>query len=128
MFKPIRTIAVPVLSILLSGGGALGQSPADLRAIISPPDSFFALVRERDRDAARTFYKKYLDVGGIPVVAAAEVADLALERTRDIVGHLLAGRPDVAQSMASSGMYLIMPAARMPLQRRRIIRFSRGRR
>ena len=31
-------------------------------SVSSPPDSFFDLVRERDRDAARKFYKKYIDV------------------------------------------------------------------
>jgi hypothetical protein len=76
--------------------------------VAPPPESFFALVRERDRDAARAFYKKYLDAGGIPVVAAAEVADEALLRTHEIVTHLLAGRPDVRQALAQNGMYLII--------------------
>src|SRR6476660_152233 len=40
-------------------------------AITAPPDAFFSLVRERDRDLARRFYKKHLDIDGIPVVAAA---------------------------------------------------------
>lgn len=93
-----------VIAVLLLRGAAHAQSPA----VTSPPESFFALVRERDRDAARAFYKKYLDVGGLPVVAAAEVADSALQRTQTIVTHMLAGRPDVAQAMATSGMYLII--------------------
>jgi hypothetical protein len=38
--------------------------------VISPPDSFFEKVRERDRDVAREFYKKYINVKGMPVVAA----------------------------------------------------------
>ena len=77
-------------------------------AIIAPPDSFFQLVRERDRGAARQFYKKYLSVKGMPVVAAGEVADQALVRTYDLVTHLLAGRPDVMEAMISNGMYLII--------------------
>lgn len=76
--------------------------------VVPPPDEFFAIVRERDRDAARAFYKKYLAVGGIPVVAAADVADQALLRTQEIVTHLLAGRPDVIQAMQQQGMYLII--------------------
>lgn len=74
--------------------------------VTAPPESFFAKVRERDRDAARAFYAKYLDVQGLPVVAAAEVADLALQRTYEIVTHMLAGRPDVLQAMVDRGMYL----------------------
>ncbi|MCU0714957.1 MAG: prolyl oligopeptidase family serine peptidase [Pirellula sp.] len=73
-----------------------------------PPDSFFDLVRERHREKARSFYKKYLDVDGLPVVAAEEVVDEALIRTHDIVSHMLAGRPDVLQSMQRNGMYLII--------------------
>jgi alpha-glucosidase len=77
-------------------------------AITPPPEAFFAKVRDQDRDAARQFYRKHLDVRGLPVVAAAEVADLALERTYDIVTHLLAGRPDILGAMVKDGMYLII--------------------
>jgi len=77
-------------------------------AVNVPPDSFFEKVRERDRDVAREFYKKYIDIKGMPVVAAAEVADLALQRTYDIVTHMLAGRPDVLKAMVDRGMYLVI--------------------
>ena len=54
------------------------------------------------------FYKKYIDVNGMPVAAAAEVADLALQRTYDIVTHMLAGRPDVLEALVDRGMYLVI--------------------
>ena len=76
--------------------------------VIAPPDSFFELVHEEDRDAARAFYKKYVVVKGLPVLASGEVADLALQRVSDIVTHLLAGRPDVLGAMVSNKMYLIV--------------------
>src|SRR4051794_546646 len=44
----------------------------------------------------------------MPIVAAADVADDALRRTRDIVAHMLAGRPDVVRAMVESRMYLIL--------------------
>jgi hypothetical protein len=47
-----------------------------------------------------------MDVKGMPVVASAEVADLALQRTYEIVTHMLAGRPDVVKAMVDRGMYL----------------------
>jgi hypothetical protein len=78
------------------------------QAITKPPDSFFELVPERDRDVARRFYAKYLEVSGMPVVAAGEVADLALGRTHEIVTHMLAGRPDVVRAMVAKRMYLIV--------------------
>src|SRR5438132_931003 len=80
-----------------------GNSP-----VTAPPETFFELVSERDRDVARQFYRKYIDVKGMPVVAAAEVTDLALQRTYSIVTHLLAGRPDVIEAMVKNRMYLII--------------------
>jgi hypothetical protein len=77
-------------------------------AVTVPPDSFFEKVQERDRDVARQFYKKYIDLKGMPVVASSDVADLALQRTYDIVTHMLAGRPDVLKAMVDQGMYLIV--------------------
>ena len=76
--------------------------------VTAAPASFFQLVRERDREAARQFYKKHLDIKGMPVAASAEVADQALQRAYEIVTHILAGRPDVFQAMVSNGMYLII--------------------
>jgi hypothetical protein len=77
-------------------------------AVTEPPESFFQIVREKDREVARKFYKKYIDVKGMPVVASAEVADAALQRTYDLVTHLLAGRPDILQAMAKHGTRLII--------------------
>ena len=76
--------------------------------VTHPPESFFQIVREKDRDVAREFYKKYIDIQGIPVAASAEIADMALLRTHDIVSHMLAGRSDIRQAMAKDGMYLII--------------------
>src|ERR1051325_6379635 len=77
-------------------------------AVTTAPDSFFELVNLRDREAAKSFYTKYLDVQGMPVVGSKEVADEALRRTRWIVLHLLAGRPDVVEAMKKNRMYLIV--------------------
>jgi len=89
---------------------ALAQSAAiaGRPAVTAPPDSFFEKVREKDRDAARRFYRKYIDINGLPVAAAAEVGDLALQRTHEIVSHMLAGRPDILQAMVDRGMYLVI--------------------
>jgi hypothetical protein len=76
--------------------------------VTTPPESFFANVRERDREAARKFYKKYVDVHGMSVVASADVADEALQRTHYLVTRLLAGRPDILQAMAKNGTRLII--------------------
>ncbi len=82
--------------------------PAAAPKVTAPPESFFTLVRERDREAARKVYKKYVDVKGMPAAASAEVSDAALQRTYYIVTHMLAGRPDVIAAMVKNGMYLII--------------------
>src|SRR5262249_2651063 len=93
----------------LSGiGWAQTEANQNDPPVTAPPETFFELVSERDRDVARQFYKKYIDVKGMPVVASGEVADLALQRTYSIVTHLLAGRPDVIEAMVKNRMYLII--------------------
>jgi hypothetical protein len=87
---------------------AQSVAPARAPSVTAPPEAFFELVSPRDRDVARQFYQKYIDVQGMPVVASAVVADAALQRTYGIVTHLLAGRPDVIQAMVSNRMYLIV--------------------
>jgi hypothetical protein len=99
-----------LFSSLMAGSHAQDRPGAsvDYPPVAAPPDSFFEKVREPDRDVAREFYKKYIDIKGIPVVASPDVADLALQRTYDIVTHMLAGRPDVLGTMVEQGMYLIV--------------------
>jgi dipeptidyl aminopeptidase/acylaminoacyl peptidase len=90
-----------------STSAAKKTSPA-MPPVTPPPESFFQKIREKNRPAALEFYKKYIDVNGLPVAAAAEVADEALQRTFSIVTHLLAGRPDVLRTMADNGTRLIV--------------------
>jgi len=96
------------LLVSLVAAVAAAASTTDAPPVTTPPESFFQMVREKDRDAARAFYKKYIDVKGMPVVAAGEVADQALQRTYTIVTHMLAGRPDVLEAMVKNQMYLII--------------------
>lgn len=63
---------------------------------------------EKELQIYRNFYHKYIDVKGMPVVAHADVADLALQRTYDIVTHMLAGRADILEAMVSNHTYLIV--------------------
>jgi len=91
---------------------------AEIPRVTAPPESFFERIaagrpgRRRggpvDVTVYRDFYKKHIDVRGMPVLASEEVADLALQRTYEIVTHMLAGRPDVLQAMVEQGMYLIV--------------------
>ncbi len=94
-------------ALLLAQGGAATESPA----VATPPEAFFEKVRPPHRQAARDFYRKYLDISGLPVVASAAVADAALHRTHEIVSHMLAGRPDILEALVERGMYLAIIGA-----------------
>lgn len=100
--------AASVMCVVLASAFSVNAFADDRQRVIVPPDTFFEKVRDRDRAVARKFYTKYLDVGGLPVVAAEVVEDAALFRTHEMVSAMLAGRPDVLNEMVSSGMYLII--------------------
>src|SRR5688572_10626550 len=111
----MRIVACQSAAILLilqsmTGSSATAQAAPrpTVPAVTKVPASFFELLREGDRDVARRFYGKHIDVKGMPVVASAVVDDAALQRTYTIVTRMLAGRPDVLQAMVRNRMYLII--------------------
>src|SRR5450759_2307424 len=105
----ITAVALVVFALVYSSGKVSAQAlKIDAPPVIAPPDSFFEMVDPRDRDAARKFYKKYIDVKGMPVVASADVADEALQRTYYLVTHLLASRPDILDAMVKNHTRLII--------------------
>lgn len=48
-----------------------------------------------------SFYKKYTDALGIPIVSSEKAPDLALLTARDIVIHMLAKRPDIREALVN---------------------------
>jgi hypothetical protein len=96
-------VACPTLA--QQGPGATGEP---LPAVKAPPETVFERFRDVDREIARKFYKKYIDVKGLAVVASNDVADEALQRTYWIVTHILAGRPDILAAMEKAGTRLII--------------------
>jgi len=98
-------IRAAFVCLFLVPGIALSQT---LPPVIAPPDTLFERMLPNDRDVARKFYKKYIDVKGMAVIAAADIADEALQRTYDIVTHMLAGRPDILDAMVRNGTRLII--------------------
>jgi len=114
----MKTVEQFVAAALIAGvvAGCRSHSPASNQLeqpvgsprVIAPTETFFQRISEPDRDAARKFYRKYIDVEGMPVTASAEVDDRALQRTYYMVTHLLAGRPDILQAMVANGTRLII--------------------
>ncbi len=103
-----RLRALTTAGLLFIALTSLARAQDSTPSVKAPPESFFEIIGQRDREAARQFYKKYIDVKGMPVVAADVVADTALQRTYSIVTHMLAGRPDVLEAMVKNKMYLII--------------------
>jgi hypothetical protein len=48
-----------------------------------------------------TFYKKYVDAHGIPIISSEKVPDAALLMARDIVIYMLGNRPDIRAEMVA---------------------------
>lgn len=53
-----------------------------------------------------TFYGKYVDAAGIPVIAARKVPDEALLVARDIINHMLSARADIRADLIKRGARL----------------------
>jgi hypothetical protein len=103
----IRAALFPWVLWVLSASSVFSQEKAAPK-VTAPPDALFERFRPDDRDVARRFYAKHLDVKGVAVLASKEVADEALLRTHHLVTHMLAGRPDVLDVMAKNGTRLIV--------------------
>ncbi len=56
------------------------------------------------------FYEKYLDAGGLPVVASSDVPDAALFRARDIIDEMLAHSNHLRATMAEQGLRVAIMA------------------
>lgn len=55
-----------------------------------------------------SFYAKYLDAGGLPIVSSSAVPDEALYRARDIIGEMLSDRADLVATMAEGGIRVVV--------------------
>jgi hypothetical protein len=99
------TRAIITIVLVFASSATLGaQTPK----VTAPPVSFFDRYKFNDREAARVFYKKHIDARGLSIAAGGDVADEALERTYEIVMHMLGGRPDILAAMQKFGTRLIV--------------------
>jgi hypothetical protein len=57
-----------------------------------------------------SFYKKYADASGYPILASAKVPDAALAIVRDQVNYMLGNRPDVRDTMIAHGGRVVVMA------------------
>ncbi len=59
-------------------------------SVSAPPNSL----------GVHSYYRKYLDAGGIPILSSSEVTDEELYQTRDTIQAMLSDRPDILATMA----------------------------
>jgi hypothetical protein len=57
-----------------------------------------------------SYYKKFADANGYPILASAKVPDAALAIVRDQVNYMLANRPDVRDTMIAHGGRVVVMA------------------
>jgi hypothetical protein len=77
-----------------------------LAYVVTPPPQ--SLVERFRLDTS--FYKKYADANGFPVLGSAKVSDAALAIVRDQVNYMLGGRPDVRDTMIAHGARIVVMA------------------
>lgn len=74
----------------------------ELPPITAPPQTL----------SAGPFYKQYLDCGGIPILSSEKVAGAALHKAGDLIGRMLADRPDVRRVLADAGVRFVIIGAK----------------
>jgi hypothetical protein len=91
---------------LVAAGAVSAQAPAPTAAPTNGPKALVASYEAFTVGAVPpefgydpTFYKKYVDAIGIPVISSDKVPDRALLMARDIVVYMLANRPDIRREM-----------------------------
>ena len=89
--------AVVVACVLAAAFAPRPQAPEKPIVDDNERYSVTALPSELGYDA--TFYKKYADAAGIPIIASAKVPDKGLLIARDVVIYMLSARPDVRREM-----------------------------
>jgi hypothetical protein len=107
--KRIPSLATVFLTTVIFYSGAMAQEktqPAKLvasyaAAMVTPPPVTLKVD---------TFYKKYADAFGIPIVSSGKVPDDALLMARDIVNYMLVKRPDVRNALISRGARVLVMA------------------
>ncbi len=100
-----RVILAALLCLLLPGSwGMVGAAESPTYRVGPVPD------RIRTTFELSSFYQKYLDVEGFPVVGSAQVSDAALCEAAWIVRHMLGERSDILKALAEQNVHLVVMA------------------
>jgi hypothetical protein len=103
------------------------KAPAELKAFAPPPlpadrpkaivdDYLKYVVTAPPQEIVErfkldtSFYKKYADANGYPILGSAKVSDAALAIVRDQVNYMLGSRPDIRDTMIAHGGRIVVMA------------------
>ena len=90
--KIVSILRVAVLMSMCCAGGQTANA-AEQPQVSAPPESL----------GIPSFYKKYVDCGGLPIVSSEGVSDAALFEAAELANKMLAGRPDIRKAMIERG-------------------------
>lgn len=94
-----------LISAALLSGLVFLVTAADAGVVISAPSPAL-----RERLSLSPFYAKYLDCGGMAILASGKVSDHALREADFLVRQMLHGRDDLLRAIASAGIRLAVMA------------------
>src|SRR5687767_3305983 len=101
---PVRILAIVVVVATATAAHAQQSAPGpEPKALVEDYARYLVGPLPDALPYDRTFYKKYVNAHGIPVISSAKVPDAALLLARDIVVFMLAGRPDLRTEMIARG-------------------------
>jgi hypothetical protein len=110
--KRIPSLATVFLTTVIFYSGALAQAVQEKTQPVKLVASYAAAMVTAPPATLKvdTFYKKYADAFGIPIVSSGKVPDDALLMARDIVNYMLVKRPDVRSTLISRGARVLVMA------------------
>jgi len=82
-------------------GESAGANRTALPQVTAPPESI----------KLYPFYKKYVSCGGLPIISSEKVSDAALLKAHELIGKMLAARPDVLKEMVEADVRLVVIGA-----------------
>lgn len=85
--------------------------PADSSDTTTTADDAAGVMAPPAELSLDPFYEKYLDLEGLPIVAAARVPDEALFQARLLIGEMLTDRRDVLATLAANNVRVAIMAA-----------------
>jgi len=89
------------MSYSLSLAESGGEDPASPPRVTAPPESI----------KLDPFYKKYVSCDGLPIISSEKVSDAALLKAHELIGKMLASRPDVLKEMVEADVRFVVIGA-----------------